>query len=44
MLLGQNFDLRYPRAKQLGRRYIGIEIDPTYAKQADERVKQSGKG
>jgi adenine-specific DNA-methyltransferase len=31
-------------AKQLGRRYIGIEIDPTYAQQADERVKQAGKG
>jgi adenine-specific DNA-methyltransferase len=31
-------------AKQLGRRFIGIEIDPTYAKQADERVKQAGKG
>jgi adenine-specific DNA-methyltransferase len=31
-------------AKQLGRRYIGIEIDPTYAKQADERVRQAGKG
>jgi site-specific DNA-methyltransferase (adenine-specific) len=31
-------------AKQLGRRYIGIEIDPTYASQADERVKQAGKG
>jgi adenine-specific DNA-methyltransferase len=31
-------------AKQLGRRYIGIEIDPTYARQADERVKQVGKG
>lgn len=31
-------------AKQLGRRYIGIEIDPTYASQADERVKQVGKG
>jgi site-specific DNA-methyltransferase (adenine-specific) len=31
-------------AKQLGRRYIGIEIDPVYAKQADERVKQASKG
>ena len=31
-------------AKQLGRRYIGIEIDPKYAKQADERVKQTAKG
>jgi DNA modification methylase len=31
-------------AKMLGRRYIGIEIDATYAKQADERVKQAGKG
>jgi site-specific DNA-methyltransferase (adenine-specific) len=31
-------------AKALGRRYIGIEIDPTIARQADERVKQSGKG
>jgi DNA modification methylase len=31
-------------AKQLGRRYIGIEIDPTFAQQADERVKQAAKG
>ena len=31
-------------AAQLGRRYIGIEIDPTYARQAEERVKQAGKG
>jgi adenine-specific DNA-methyltransferase len=29
-------------AKQLGRRWIGIEIDPTYAKLADERVRQMG--
>ena len=31
-------------AKQLGRRYIGIGIDPTYARQADERVKQAQEG
>ena len=31
-------------AKQLGRRFIGIEIDPIIAQQADERVKQTGKG
>ena len=31
-------------AKQLGRRYIGIEIDPTYARQAEERVQHAGKG
>ena len=31
-------------AKQLGRHYIGIEIDPAYAREADERVKQAGKG
>jgi len=31
-------------AKQLGRRYIGIEIDPKYAKQADERMKQTARG
>jgi adenine-specific DNA-methyltransferase len=31
-------------AKQLGRRFIGIEIDPAYARQADERMKQAGKG
>jgi adenine-specific DNA-methyltransferase len=31
-------------AKQLGRRYIGIEIDPTYARQADERVRRADKG
>jgi adenine-specific DNA-methyltransferase len=31
-------------AKQLGRRYIGIEIDPIMAGQAEERVRQEGKG
>ena len=31
-------------AKQLGRRYIGIEIDPAYARQAEERVRETGKG
>jgi site-specific DNA-methyltransferase (adenine-specific) len=31
-------------AKQLGRRYIGIEIDPSIAAQAEERVRQTGKG
>ena len=31
-------------AKQLGRRYIGIEIDETIAQQAEERVKEAGKG
>jgi adenine-specific DNA-methyltransferase len=31
-------------AKQLGRRYIGIELDPTIARQAEERVRQEGKG
>jgi adenine-specific DNA-methyltransferase len=31
-------------AKQIGRRYIGIEIDPIHARQADERVRQAGKG
>ena len=31
-------------AQQLGRRFIGIELDPTYAKQAEERVRQSAKG
>jgi adenine-specific DNA-methyltransferase len=31
-------------AKQLGRRYMGIEIDPSIAAQADERVKQTDKG
>jgi adenine-specific DNA-methyltransferase len=30
-------------AKQLGRRYIGIEIDPAIARQAEERVQQEGK-
>ena len=29
-------------AKTLGRRYIGIELDPAYARQADERVKREG--
>jgi adenine-specific DNA-methyltransferase len=29
-------------ARTLGRRYIGIEIDPTYARLADERVRQMG--
>jgi site-specific DNA-methyltransferase (adenine-specific) len=29
-------------AKTLGRRYIGIELDPTYAQKADERVKREG--
>jgi len=27
-------------AKTLGRRYIGIELDPTYATKADERLRQ----
>jgi site-specific DNA-methyltransferase (adenine-specific) len=31
-------------AKALGRRYIGIEIDPIIAQQAEERVRQEGKG
>jgi DNA modification methylase len=31
-------------AKQVGRRYIGIELDETIAQQAEERVKQAGKG
>jgi adenine-specific DNA-methyltransferase len=31
-------------ARQLGRRYIGIEIDPIIAQQADERVQQAAKG
>jgi adenine-specific DNA-methyltransferase len=31
-------------AKQLGRAYIGIEIDPAIARQAEERVRQEGKG
>jgi adenine-specific DNA-methyltransferase len=31
-------------AKQLGRAYIGIEIDPAIAQQAEERVRQEGKG
>ena len=29
-------------AKTLGRRYIGIELDPAYAQKADERVKREG--
>jgi DNA modification methylase len=29
-------------AQQLGRRYIGIEIDPTYAKLAEERLRREG--
>jgi adenine-specific DNA-methyltransferase len=30
-------------AKALGRRYIGIEIDPVYARQAEERVRVESK-
>jgi adenine-specific DNA-methyltransferase len=30
-------------AKQLGRRYIGIDIEPVYAQQAQERVRREGK-
>jgi adenine-specific DNA-methyltransferase len=31
-------------AKQLGRRFVGVEIDPAIAQQAEERVRQEGKG
>jgi DNA modification methylase len=31
-------------AKQLGRRFIGIEIDKAYAAKAQERVAQAAKG
>jgi adenine-specific DNA-methyltransferase len=31
-------------AQQLGRRYIGIELDPTYARHAEERLRYEGKG
>ena len=31
-------------AKLLGRRYIGIDVDATYARQADERVRNAGTG
>jgi site-specific DNA-methyltransferase (adenine-specific) len=30
-------------AKQLGRRYIGIELDPTYARLAEERLRKQGR-
>ena len=30
-------------AKQLGRRYIGIDIEPVYAAQAQERVRGEGR-
>jgi site-specific DNA-methyltransferase (adenine-specific) len=30
-------------AQELGRRYIGIEIDPVYAREAEERVRLIGK-
>jgi adenine-specific DNA-methyltransferase len=31
-------------ARDLGRRYIGIEIDPTYARKAEERIKRESGG
>jgi DNA modification methylase len=31
-------------AQELSRRYIGIEIDPTYARLAQERLRREGKG
>jgi adenine-specific DNA-methyltransferase len=31
-------------AKKLGRRYIGIDIEPVYAQQAQERVKHERRG
>jgi site-specific DNA-methyltransferase (adenine-specific) len=31
-------------AQQLGRRYIGIELDPTYARYAEERLRKEGTG
>jgi DNA modification methylase len=30
-------------AKQLGRRYIGIDMEPVYAAQAQERVRREGR-
>jgi len=29
-------------AQQLGRRYVGIELDSTYARYAEERLKHEG--
>jgi DNA modification methylase len=31
-------------AQELGRRYIGIELDPTYARHAEERLRREEKG